>query len=194
MFIPAVGEYVIPELLGGPRAQTIGRVLWDEFFQNRDWPPGGGARDRARHPAAAARGDRAASPGQNGVSGRLLLAWLAFGYGFLYLPIAFLLLFSFNNSRLVTRLDRLLLPLVSARSGRTSRSISAALLSLRIAAGSATAGLAARHASPASRWPASGVSAGRGCVRRHCLAAPLVLPDVVTGLSLLLLFVVLGAG
>jgi putrescine transport system permease protein len=38
VFIPAVGEYVIPELLGGPRAQTIGRVLWAEFFQNRDWP------------------------------------------------------------------------------------------------------------------------------------------------------------
>jgi putrescine transport system permease protein len=38
VFIPALGEYVIPELLGGPRAQLIGRVLWDEFFQNRDWP------------------------------------------------------------------------------------------------------------------------------------------------------------
>jgi putrescine transport system permease protein len=38
VFIPAVGEYVIPELLGGPRAQLIGRVLWEEFFQNRDWP------------------------------------------------------------------------------------------------------------------------------------------------------------
>ena len=36
------------------------------------------------------------------MSGRLLLAWLAFGYGFLYLPIAYLLLFSFNDSRLVT--------------------------------------------------------------------------------------------
>ena len=38
VFIPAVGEYVIPELLGGPQAQTIGRVIWQEFFQNRDWP------------------------------------------------------------------------------------------------------------------------------------------------------------
>ena len=38
VFIPAVGEYVIPELLGGPRAQLIGRVLWAEFFANRDWP------------------------------------------------------------------------------------------------------------------------------------------------------------
>ncbi|MBV8097273.1 MAG: ABC transporter permease [Acetobacteraceae bacterium] len=38
VFIPAVGEYIIPELLGGPGAQTVGRVLWGEFFENRDWP------------------------------------------------------------------------------------------------------------------------------------------------------------
>jgi putrescine transport system permease protein len=38
VFIPAVGEYIIPELLGGPGARLIGRVLWDEFFNNRDWP------------------------------------------------------------------------------------------------------------------------------------------------------------
>lgn len=38
VFIPCVGEYVIPELLGGPETQMIGRVLWDEFFSNNDWP------------------------------------------------------------------------------------------------------------------------------------------------------------
>lgn len=38
VFIPAVGEYVIPELLGGPGAETAGRVLWNSFFQERDWP------------------------------------------------------------------------------------------------------------------------------------------------------------
>jgi putrescine transport system permease protein len=38
VFIPAVGEYVIPALLGGPDTLMIGRVLWDEFFANRDWP------------------------------------------------------------------------------------------------------------------------------------------------------------
>ena len=38
VFIPAVGEFVIPDLLGGPDAITIGRVLWTEFFTNRDWP------------------------------------------------------------------------------------------------------------------------------------------------------------
>jgi putrescine transport system permease protein len=38
VFIPAVGEFVIPELLGGSSVQMIGRTLWSEFFQNRDWP------------------------------------------------------------------------------------------------------------------------------------------------------------
>jgi len=38
VFIPAVGEFVIPELLGGPQTLMIGKVLWQEFFNNRDWP------------------------------------------------------------------------------------------------------------------------------------------------------------
>ena len=38
VFIPAIGEYVIPELLGDARTQMIGRTLWNEFFANRDWP------------------------------------------------------------------------------------------------------------------------------------------------------------
>ncbi|MFC2967194.1 ABC transporter permease subunit [Acidimangrovimonas pyrenivorans] len=38
VFIPALGEFVIPSLLGGSRTLMIGKVLWDEFFANRDWP------------------------------------------------------------------------------------------------------------------------------------------------------------
>lgn len=38
VFIPAVGEFVIPALLGGPDTLMIGKVLWSEFFSNRDWP------------------------------------------------------------------------------------------------------------------------------------------------------------
>ena len=38
VFIPAIGEYVIPELLGGKDSILIGRILWQEFFNNRDWP------------------------------------------------------------------------------------------------------------------------------------------------------------
>ena len=38
VFIPAIGEFVIPSLLGGPDTLMIGKVLWNEFFSNRDWP------------------------------------------------------------------------------------------------------------------------------------------------------------
>jgi putrescine transport system permease protein len=38
VFIPAVGEFVIPDLLGGTQTLMIGKVLWDEFFTNGDWP------------------------------------------------------------------------------------------------------------------------------------------------------------
>ena len=37
-FIPAIGELVIPELLGGAKTFTISKLLWTEFFNNRDWP------------------------------------------------------------------------------------------------------------------------------------------------------------
>ncbi|ETX26948.1 ABC transporter permease subunit [Roseivivax isoporae] len=38
VFIPAIGEFVIPSLLGGSDTLMIGKVLWEEFFSNRDWP------------------------------------------------------------------------------------------------------------------------------------------------------------
>jgi putrescine transport system permease protein len=38
VFIPAIGEFVIPSLLGGPETLMIGRVLWDEFFAATNWP------------------------------------------------------------------------------------------------------------------------------------------------------------
>ena len=38
VFIPALGEFVIPELLGGPDTLMVGKIMWAEFFSNRDWP------------------------------------------------------------------------------------------------------------------------------------------------------------
>ena len=38
VFVPALGEFIIPELLGGPDTLMIGRILWTEFFSNHDWP------------------------------------------------------------------------------------------------------------------------------------------------------------
>ena len=41
VFIPAIGEFVIPDLLGGPRTLMVGKVLWQDFFDNVDWPAAG---------------------------------------------------------------------------------------------------------------------------------------------------------
>jgi len=41
VFIPAVGEFVIPDLLGGPGTLMVGKMLWQEFFDNVDWPAAG---------------------------------------------------------------------------------------------------------------------------------------------------------
>ena len=110
VFIPAVGEFVIPDLLGGPDTLMIGKLLWQEFFDNVDWPAAsaiavalvavltlplllGAALSRRR----ATRHERRSRPG--GVRGP---ARSPSGFGFLYLPIAVLIAYSFNGSRLVT--------------------------------------------------------------------------------------------
>ena len=117
-----------------------------------------------------------------------MVAWLIAIYAFLYAPIAFLIALSFNDSRMVT-----------SWAGFSTRwyialwhdpaLIEAALLSLRIAAVSATlatiVGTAAGYA--LARF---GRFRGRALFETM-LAAPLVLPEVITGLSLLLLFVAL---
>lgn len=121
-------------------------------------------------------------------SARPLIPWLIVCYAFLYLPIAFLIAFSFNDGRSViawsgfsTRWYQVL--------WHDSALIEATLLSLRIAVVSATLALVA------------GTAAGMALARfgrfpgrplfESALLAPLVLPEIITGLSLLLLFVVL---
>ena len=118
----------------------------------------------------------------------LLTAWLIVCYAFLYAPIAFLVVLSFNESRLVTAWDGFSLRWY-ATLWHDQTLIAAALLSLRIAAASATLaliiGTLAGYA--LARF---GHFRGRAAFTAS-LAAPLVLPEVITGLSLLLLFVAL---
>jgi len=38
VFVPVIGEYVIPDLLGGTKVFTMGKLIWNEFFFNKDWP------------------------------------------------------------------------------------------------------------------------------------------------------------
>lgn len=117
-----------------------------------------------------------------------MTTWLIAVYAFLYAPIAFLIALSFNDSRMVTFWAGFSTRWYIALWNDPAL-IEAALLSLRIAAVSATlatiVGTAAGYAS--TRF---GRFRGRG-VFEAMLAAPLVLPEVITGLSLLLLFVML---
>jgi len=117
-----------------------------------------------------------------------LTAWLIVCYAFLYAPIAFLVVLSFNASRLVTAWDGFSLRWYAAL-WQDQTLVSAALLSLRIAAASATLALivgtlAGYTLARFGRFPTRGAYAA-------ALATPLVLPEVITGLSLLLLFVAL---
>jgi putrescine transport system permease protein len=117
-----------------------------------------------------------------------LVPWLIACYAFLYLPIAFLIGFSFNESRSVTAWSG-----VSLRWYRVlfhdEAMIGAALLSLRIAAVSASIALAVGTASGLA-LARFGRFRGRAAFEA-AVFAPLILPEVITGLSLLLLFVML---
>jgi putrescine transport system permease protein len=117
-----------------------------------------------------------------------LLLWLIACYAFLYLPIGFLIVFSFNDSRMVTDWAGFSTRWYSTLA-QDQALIDACLLSLRIAAASATlatlVGTVGGYA--LARF---GRFRARGMLEA-ALAAPLVLPEVITGLSLLLLFVVL---
>ncbi len=109
VFIPAVGEFVIPALLGGADTLMIGRVLWDEFFVSRDWPVASAVsvvllllliapmlwfqRLQAREQEAGPMKRRALAAHYSVV---------AFGYALLYVPIVSVVIYSFNDSRLVT--------------------------------------------------------------------------------------------
>lgn len=120
---------------------------------------------------------------------RPLTVALAFGYAFLFGPIALMVVLSFNDSRLVTAWTGFSLRWYAAL-WRNEALVGAALLSLRIAAVSATGAvvlgtLAGFALSRFGRFGGRTLFAGM-------VAAPLVMPEVITGLSLLLLFVAMA--
>jgi putrescine transport system permease protein len=118
-----------------------------------------------------------------------LLTVVAFGYAFLYIPIASVIVYSFNDSRLVTLWGGFSVRWYASLL-RDDAVLAAALLSLRIAAVSATVAtvLGALAALALARLPR---------FRGHLLlggmiSAPLVMPEIITGLSLLFLFITLA--
>ena len=112
VFIPTIGEFVTPQLVGGSKGYLFGSAIADDFGQNSDWqigrraralPDGRRARADGRDLALPARDGRwhMSSPGstvavsRNGR--RLLTGWFVFFLIFLYLPSVILLIFSFNS-------------------------------------------------------------------------------------------------
>ncbi len=199
VFIPAVGEFVIPELLGGPDSIMIGRVLWQEFFNNRDWPVASAVAIIMLlllivpimwfHKHQQKMRGRTRMNNLPVVRSPWRIVILLLGFTFLYAPMLMLVIYSFNSSKLVTvwagwstRWYGELL--------RDDAMMSAVGLSLTIAACAATAAailgtIAAVVLVRFGRFRGSNGFA-------FMITAPLVMPDVITGLSLLLLFVALA--
>lgn len=199
VFIPAVGEFVIPELLGGPDSIMIGRVLWQEFFNNRDWPVASAVAiimllllicaDNVVPQTPAKKRGRTRMNNLPVVRSPWRIVILLLGFTFLYAPMLMLVIYSFNSSKLVTvwagwstRWYGELL--------RDDAMMSAVGSSLTIAACAATAAailgtIAAVVLVRFGRFRGSNGFA-------FMITAPLVMPDVITGLSLLLLFVALA--
>lgn len=118
-----------------------------------------------------------------------LLSALAFGYAFLYLPIVILIVYSFNDSRLVTVWSHASLRWYAALL-ENDQLLEAAWLSLRIAAVSATVSVALGTAAAFALQRLKPFFAERGYEALALM--PLIIPEVLIGLSMLLLFVVLG--
>lgn len=112
VFIPAVGEFVIPELLGGPDSIMIGRVLWQEFFNNRDWPVASAVAIIMLlllivpimwfHKHQQKKRGRTRMNNLPVVRSPRRIVILLLGFTFLYAPMLMLVIYSFNSSKLVT--------------------------------------------------------------------------------------------
>lgn len=118
-----------------------------------------------------------------------LVSVLGFGYAFLYVPIAILIVYSFNDSRLVTVWSHASLRWYEALL-ENEQLLDAAWLSLRVAAVSATLSVALGTAAAFALQRLRPFFAARGY--EALVMLPLIVPEVLIGLSLLLLFVVLG--
>ncbi len=200
-FIPMVGEFVIPDLLGGNDSALIGKTLWTEFFNNQDWPLSSaiavGMLAMLAIPfyllqKAQANADvKSSSPGGQGERRWSLstMAPVLLGLAFIYLPILLVMIFSFNESRLVTIWSGFSLKWYSLLFDN-AQLLASAWLSFRLAFVSATA------ATVLGVLAALTLVRGR-TMRGHSLfgfmvLAPIIIPEMVIGLAFLLLFVAIG--
>ena len=192
-FIPIVGEFVIPDLLGGSQSPMIGQTIWIEFFGNKDWPTASAVAVvlvcLLVTPIVIYQNQAMRTVERESKMRRLSafnLAAILLGIAFLYLPIAVLVIYSFNASRLVAVWGGWSLHWY-AELFNDAPLVDSALISIRLALVSASIAtiLGVLAALALARF-------GRFRGRLPFVAmiyAPLVMPEVVTGLSLLLLFV-----
>ena len=197
-FIPMVGEFVIPDLLGGNDTALIGKTLWTEFFNNQDWPLASAiaigmllllllpiaALQKAQARADVRQGGSGSSAGRS-FTGLNRLA-VAGGLGFIYLPIVLVIVFSFNDSRLVTVWAGFSLKWYGILFQNTQL-LQSALLSFKLAFLSATAAtvlgvLAALTIVRIKSFRGKGLFG-------FLVLAPIIIPEMVIGLAFLLFFV-----
>ena len=193
-FIPAIGDFVTPDLLGGAETTTIAKVVQELFLEGRDWPYGaalGFAADgrhhrwhaRWPHRPAAARGRRAEPCIAS--ANRLLSAYAMLVYVFLFAPIVVLIIFSLQRLEAELPVARLHARLVShpVRQRRPARG--------------ARGDAAARPASPSScrrcsgrcsAWRSPGSGSAAAAAAETLLLLPMVTPEIIMGLSLLVFF------
>ena len=197
-FIPMIGEFVIPDLLGGNDTALIGKTLWTEFFNNQDWPLAAAiavgmllllllpimALQKAQLKADVRQASQMAA-GARKFSGFNFTA-VAFGLGFIYLPIFLVMIFSFNDSRLVTVWAGFSLKWYGVLLQNTQL-LQSAWLSFKLAFLSASAAtiigvLAAMTLVRIKSFPGKKLFG-------FLVLAPIIIPEMVIGLAFLLLFV-----
>jgi ABC-type spermidine/putrescine transport system permease subunit I len=174
VFIPAVGEFVIPDLLGGPDSLMVGRMLWTEFFSNKDWPLASALAlvllALLVVPFVALQRWQSRLEGESMKTRRWpIYSLLAFGYAFLYVPVLLLVIYSFNASRLVTVWGGFSTHWYGELL-RNTQILDAAWLSVRIATVNATLavvlGTPGGHG-PGPVWALSWARRLRTCCSRH---------------------------
>ena len=129
VFIPSLGAYLAPDLLGGARTAYVGNLIQSQFAVARDMPFGAAlsfvlsllvvapaARVPPAAPAPSRRRLRVTRPGDAGTAGRL---WPSLVYLFLYAPILVLAALSFNASRLTASWEGFTLDWYAQRGRRT---------------------------------------------------------------------------
>jgi ABC-type spermidine/putrescine transport system permease subunit II len=197
-FIPMIGEFVIPDLLGSNDTALIGKTLWTEFFTNQDWPLAAAiavgmllilllpifALQKAQTKADVRQASLVSMDGRK--FSQLNIVAVGLGLSFIYVPIFLVMVFSFNDSRLVTVWAGFSLKWYGILFQNTQLLLSA-WLSFKLAFVSATAATIIGVLAAMTLVRVNGFYGKR--LFGFLVLAPIIIPEMVIGLAFLLLFV-----